>query len=225
MTATPLDPDLLDRSNRYQRLTAEYARYATNAAGLGIVAGGALALAAYIAHGWAPLSGWGRALLALSPVVWIVVKELLRRRLYQRYGRVRPAAERGEERWHRFRTLFVAGVSVLVLVTVAPRLWSEPARLWPTLLYLTFVAALPALVWWFMRSSEEFIIGVFLVCQAAVASGGGHYAPSAANAVFLLAAAVGIGVGLSQHRAFRRLERELAALRGPAAAPGPQRAG
>jgi len=198
---------------RLADLTRRYARFSVSAGGLGSALGGALVLVAYFVGALAPdLSTGGRVGLATTPLVWIVVKELLRSRYYQRFGRVEEVRPVFDRRLHLGLTLFTALVSVGIVVTVLVRQW--PLQ-WDvgTVGYLAYVAAMPLLVWLFMRTPLEFIVGVFLVAQAALALAGGAYrlwdqpqAPIGGVALLV--------VGVSQHLEFLRLERELKSLRG-----------
>src|SRR5690606_5082650 len=168
---------------------------------------------AYFVGALAPdLSTGGRVGLATTPLVWIVVKELLRSRYYQRFGRVEEVRPVFDRRLHLGLTLFTALVSVGIVVTVLVRQW--PLQ-WDvgTVGYLAYVAAMPLLVWLFMRTPLEFIVGVFLVAQAALVLAGGAYrlwdqpqAPIGGGGVRV--------VGVSQPLEFLRLERELKSLRG-----------
>lgn len=199
------------RFDRLADLTRRYARYSESAGGLGSVLGGLLALVAYVVGAFVPPEGVpGRALLASAPFVWIGGKELLRARYYQRLGRVTERRPEGEHRLHLALTLFTAAVSVGILgffgwrVAVAGTTTLDP----PAVGYLFMIGIMPVLVWRFMRTPLEFIVGVFLVCQAALILGGAHYdlweqpqAPIAAVAL--------IALGLKQHRDFGEIEVEL----------------
>jgi hypothetical protein len=211
-----LDRPDLDRVDRLGTLTREYARFSRNAAGLGHVLGGAICLAAYLANGlvdWPHADGAARLLLALAPVVWIAAKELLRARVYQRYGRVLEPMPAGERRWFLARTAIVVAIVAFVLASTLPAFVRAPTLAGAG--YLFFVCALPVVAWRLLPTTEEFVIGVFLICQAAVVLGGGSYSLGsqlAAPVVSLIA----LVTGTVQHRRFRALEREMLALR-PAA--------
>jgi hypothetical protein len=206
---------------RLADLTRRYARYSISAGGLASVLGGLLALVAYLLGAVAPPDGLlGRGALALTPFVWIAAKEALRRGYYQRLGRVVEARTRSERRWHLGFTAFTALVSASIVgVILWLRLFSDAGAFgWGIIGYLALVATMPVLVWYFMKTPLEFIVGVFLVCQAALMLVGMSYslwqqpqAPIAAVALMV--------VGVRQHRDFRRLRRELADLRPAPTAP------
>lgn len=193
-------------------LTRRYARFSRSAAGLGSVVGGVFVLAAYFVGALAPLTVWIRAALAALPFVWLVVREVLRRRLYQRHGRVSEMVPVSDRRWHYLFTAFTGLVSTGILVWIGMDLLSGrlvPPAGWLALAgYMAFIAAQPFLVMFFLWTPLEFIIGVFLIAQAAVVVAGGHYElgqqiQAPVTAVVLMA------LGLVQHREFRRLERRL----------------
>ena len=77
--------------------------------------------------------------------------------------------------------------------------------------YLLFVAAMPVLVWFYMKTPFEFIAGVFLIAQSAVILAGGHY-DLGSQLQAPIAAVVLILYGLRQHLEFRNLQRELRCL-------------
>lgn len=196
-------------------LTRRYARYARSASGLGGVLGGVLVLVTYFAGALiTPLGTEARLALASAPVVWIVAKELLRGRYYQQLGKATQAWDREDRNWHLGFTLFTLLVSLVILAVALPATLAGPAAgLAPgNLAYLGYVAVMPLLVWFFMRTPLEFIAGVFLVAQAALMVSGSSYglgqqpqAPIAAVALIL--------VGLRQHQEYREVRRRLAELR------------
>jgi hypothetical protein len=73
------------------------------------------------------------------------------------------------------------------------------------------VALLPLIVWRWLRTPLEFIVGVFLLCQAAVAFTGQTYAFGPTTVVFPLAAIALVVVGWRDHRRFIRLQTEMRA--------------
>src|SRR5690606_41783705 len=101
---------------RLSELTRRYARFSVSAAGLGGVLGGALVLVTYFVGALVPdLSAPARLSLASAPLVWIVAKELLRSRYYQRLGRVGEARPRADRLWHLAPTAVTPVVSPAIL--------------------------------------------------------------------------------------------------------------
>src|SRR5690606_32412100 len=192
---------------RLGTLTRRYARYSRTAGGLGSVLGGVLVLVTYFVGALAlPKSVEGRLALASAPLIWIAGKELLRTRFYQQLGRVQESMTPSERRWHLGFTLFTAIVSVAVIAFLLVSARDDLARLATPgrLGYLAFVAAMPLLAWRFMRTPLEFIIGIFLVAQAAVVLAGGHYALGEQPQAPIVAVVL-IVVGIRQHMEFHSL--------------------
>lgn len=175
--------------------------------------GGLLVLVTYLVGALVPqLSMSARLALAAAPLVWIVAKELLRSHYYQGRGRVAEVRSRTDKRWHLGFTLFTAAVSAFIVVVTLMR--TEPASLtsFETLGYLGYVVAMPFLVWFFMRTALEFIVGVFLVAQAALMLGGGNY-ELGQQLQAPIVAIVFIVIGIRQHLEFLDLSRQLTDLR------------
>lgn len=211
-------PETLRDHSRLADLTRRYASFSRSAGGASSVLGGALVLITYFVGALvSPSSAWARIALASAPVVWLVCRELLRSRYYQKLGRVEEPVSRNDRRLHVGLTVFVSVISIAIVGLFLYVAWQEPARtLTPAWLgYIAFVAALPWVVWKYLKTPLEFIIGVFLVAQAALMLGGGHYSlgeqPQAP-----IAAVVLIVLGVRQHMQFRRLRGELQSIGVPA---------
>ena len=203
-----------DFGSRLGELTRRYSRYSASAGGLSSVLGGALVLATYFIGALAaPASSGARLALASAPIVWIVAKELLRRFYYQRLGKVDEVRTVAERRWHLVFTLFSAVISAVVVAGVMAAARNNPSTLAdPGVVgYLLFVAAMPLLVWLYMKTPLDFIAGIFLIAQAAVILAGGHY-ELGSQLQAPIAAVVLILYGLRQHLDFRSLQRELRGL-------------
>lgn len=207
-TATPEpEPD-----ESIAELTRRYSRFSHSAGGLASTIGGGLALFAYFVGAFTPPEAlWGRIGLALTPFIWIVSKELLKRHYYQSFGRVEQVRTVSERRWHIGFTLFTAVIMVVVagwvtanLVTGERNLQEDP---W-VLGYLALVLMTPVLVWYFMQTPLEFIVGVFLMAQAALSLVGVHYSLGQQ----LQAPIVGVVllvIGVRQHLEFLKLRGDL----------------
>lgn len=210
------DPPPLRDPDRLQDLTRRYARYSLSAGGLGSALGGVLALVTYFIGALATPDGpWGRIALAAAPFLWIGGREALRRGYYQALGRVVEVRTAGERRWHLGFTLFTAAVSLFVVGAIGWRILVQgaPAPDTGQWAYLVLVTALPWLVWRFMPTPLEFIVGVFLVAQAAVILAGGHYELWQQPQVPFVAV-VFIAIGVKQHLEFRAIRQELAGAEG-----------
>lgn len=140
----------------------------------------------------------------------------MRRAYYQRHGHVSEVLSAEERRSHVILTGITALISLFILVSffVAKGTRLAEASAWQQAGYLAFVVALPVLVWFFMRTTEEYLVGVLLVCQAAVLLAGGNYELEWQNAYFPLFAAFAVVAGFRQHSTYLRLERQLRSLGG-----------
>lgn len=199
--------------NQLERLTRIYARFSKNAAGLGNVLGGVLAMTMWLTANTLELTLWSRLLFAAFPIVWVITKETLRQRYYLRHGLVREKPDTSERNWHIAKTAFTTLVSVYVIRVIGSRTMSGTPVTWETVGYLAFVSSLPVFVWFAMRTNEEYLVGILLFIQAALFLAGSHYEISWQNAYFPLSAVIAITVGIKQHFDYRKLERELQGLR------------
>lgn len=212
------DDPTLDPSLRLEALTREYARFSRSAGGLSAVAGGVACLVSWLAGALLPATPELRVALIALPLAWLVGKQWLAHAYYQRFGHVAERTTTSERRYHLFFTGFTALVSLQILVVVLGRLAPFGERAWDgaAVGYLGVVAALPVVVWRWLRTPLEFIVGVFLCCQAALAFTGITYEIGLGTIVFPIAAVALIAVGLRDHRRFLQLQRDLPR----AAAPG-----
>lgn len=206
----------LEHLDKLAERAQRYARYSRSAGGLSSVIGGVLLFGSFLANAFLELDQADRIVLALTPALWLLAKELLRVGYYQRDGRVLQAPTAKEKRSHRWTVIYVAAVALLVLGFLA---WKsiEIGRLpGPAMLgYAVIVAALPLVAWRWFWSVSDFLVGVLLMCQSAVVIGGGHY-----PAIWLVyvgaCAAIAIFYGLREHREYLALRAEFAA---PESAP------
>jgi hypothetical protein len=206
----PIDSPL-DSSTRLQTLTRDYSRYSRSAGGLSAVAGGALCLFSFLAGLALPPTLALQAAVIATPVLWLVGKQWLVHRYYQRLGHVEELTTRAERRYHLFYTGFTALVSLHVTwsVLTGDRPFSGLAPGVSVAGYLAVVLALPLIVWRWLRTPLEYIVGVFLLCQAAVAFHGKTYGLDLGTAMFPIAAVALIVIGVRDHRRFLRLQTEL----------------
>lgn len=198
------DLDLL--AARAQR----YARYSRSAGGLSSVIGGALLFASFFANAFAELALPLRIVLALTPVVWLLAKEVLRRRYYQRDGEVLQTPSPKERRQHFWMVVYLAAVALVVLgFMVAAILRDQALPDVPMIGYILVVVALPVAAWRWFWSVSDFLVGVLLFCQSAVVIAGSNY-----PAIWLLyvAACAGVAIfyGWREHRDYLALRDELA---------------
>lgn len=189
-------------------LTRRYARYSLSAGGLSSVFGGVLCIGIFLLGLLLELTWPLRLTLASAPIIWLLSKELLTRFYYQRQGRVEQRISDGERRWHIGFTAFVGLVSLVIVISVligkglsgvTPGGWG----------YLIVVALMPFVVWRWLWSSSDFIVGVSMICQSAVFLAGGHYQLDWLGAYLLFAGLLAIALGIREHREFLRLRQAL----------------
>ena len=187
--------------------TGRYARYSRSAGGLSLVIGGILCLAAFTIGATIELTPAWRYALVAAPLLWLASKELLRAFYYQRTGAVRERLSDRQRRGHFWMVAYLAVMALLIIGGVA---WTAGARAWqwPGIAYIAIVAAMPLVAARWFWSTGDFLVGVLLVCQAAVVIVGLHY-PWYWILVAALYAAIAIPTGWREHRDYLRLRDEL----------------
>ena len=226
MMTIPAARPAQDSLRELEALTRSYARYSRSAGGLGSILGGVLCLISYFVGALAPLTPAVRIGLVAIPFAWLLAKGWLTHRYYQRFGHVEEQERPNERLTHRLCTavtlLIALGIVASILVQAWPRWGSLPAG---KIGYIALVLTLPIVVWRWLRSPLDFIVGVFLFCQAALASAGVSYPligtthsydatlMSLIALMFPLAALAMIRAGIGDHRRFLDLRTRLDELR------------
>src|SRR5690606_41196360 len=110
----------------------------------------------------------------------------------------------------RVHVWMVAYLATMAVVTIAGFTWTGGARAWqwPGIAYIAIVAAMPLVAARWFWSTGDFLVGVLLVCQAAVVIVG-LSSPSYWILVAALYAAIAIPTGWREHRDYLRLRDEL----------------
>lgn len=151
------------------------------------------------------------ALTLTVTATWLVGKEVIRRRVYRRFGEAReiwPAAKRREH-------LVMVGmigvvVAVLAVLIVLHALLDKPE--WAkSLPYLVFCLGTPWIAWRYLRTANELMVGVFLLFACAVSAAGFTPDHVVNTAILPLYSMLLIGVGLKEHRQFTLLAARLGA--------------
>lgn len=210
----------LDHLLRLQALTRDYARLTQTGAGLGKVLGGVflLALVAVELAGhpmlvllgaFAPLPAGTAVAMALLPFLWLGAREVLGRWWYQRHGVVVESA--GAPLGGRLAAARVL-LPCLILLGLVPVLRQTlPLK---GLRAALVVALAAGLAWaWpriMHRGRLERVLGILLFLGPALLGSGVQLAAGDALFAFPLVGAVAVVLGVREHLAFRRLERELA---------------
>ena len=196
-----------ERLARLAENTCRYARYSRSAGGLSLVIGGVLCLAAFVVGATVELTPAWRYALVAAPLLWLGSKELLRACYYQRAGAVRERLSTRQRRGRFWMVAYLAAMSLFIIGSVA---WTAGARAWqwPAIAYIAIVAAMPLVAARWFWSTGDFLVGVLLVCQAAVVIAGHHY-PWYWILIAALFAAIAIPTGWREHRDYLRLRDEL----------------
>ena len=193
-----------------QQLTQEYASYSQSRNGLGNVLGGVAGLVIYVANG---LLGPGLPTAAITiglTVLWLIGKEVIRRRLYRSFGEAREIWAPTARTWHIAIVILLAGLIFGMLIWGIFSGRFANVRMWPAFL---IYAAIPVISWRYLRSINEFLIGVPLLIACAYTSMGG--AGGFWDQLQIpLYAAVMIAIGIAEHRQFQVLAARLRAQRG-----------
>jgi hypothetical protein len=217
-----LDPDYVARLGR---LTRDYARYASGCGGLGTALGGffvLLILGVDLLGHRGPLFFWGafasleiQSLLPLTalPILWLGARHGLRTWWYQRHGRVELASaceapkRKTLRAWAMRAALLVWLVCALGLLCFG-RVTQKPLR---AILIGALLDAFWAALLRLGLTRIERILGAFLFVVPAFLLAGVQL--PVADLMFSLPGMglVAMGLGLREHLAFRRVERELAA--------------
>ncbi|BFI96462.1 MAG: hypothetical protein RSP_19720 [Rhodanobacter sp.] len=208
-------------------LTREYASYSRSAGGLASVLGGVSCLVSYLLGGLLTPAPTLRIGLAALPVLWLLAKQSMARRYYQRFGHVEEHESVTDRRIHRC----CIAVTVLVAVPATIRVFAHAGH--PSAMDTAYITLLWLLVlagWRWLRTPLDFVVGAFLFCQAAVSCAGFAYpvvgtVVAAANPplallalLFPLAAALLVARGVADHRRFRSLRERLLQFRDKAGA-------
>ncbi|WP_338257233.1 hypothetical protein [Dictyobacter halimunensis] len=199
----------LRRTEEVQRLTQEYASYSQSRNGLGNVLGGVVGLIIVLLNGLVGPGFWTAVLTIGLTFGWLVGKEIIRHRVYLSLGMARELWSPRERKYHTWSVLFVALISIGVCVVFILLGGPTKPQGW---LYLFFVALMPWISWRYLRTSNEFVVGVFLLCACAVTSAGGSYGLLGWWWVGLVALLM-VYAGIVEHRRYGRLVAQLQAQR------------
>lgn len=198
-----------------QRLAEEYASYSVSKSGLGNVLGGIVGIIIYVINGL-----WGRGLLTtivtlLLTLIWLVGKELIRRFLYRSFGEAHESWSEARRRYQFSVALFsvLAAIGLWIWFILAYiHLGSIP--LVGLLLGLAIAASTPWIIWRYLRTSDELMVGTFLLLCCAIVSLGAVLGQTglagwATSAWVPLYALIMLSKGVEEHRRFHQLARQL----------------
>jgi len=197
-----------------KRITTEYASYARDASGLGNVVGALLVFMCAAVPSPALAHWWTRVLLGTTPFWWVLIKEELRSRIYQQFGRVEPKTSVGERIYLTLALSFAILISAGSIAVLFLNAFTAKATHVTLSLGLSTVIliAIPFLVFRFMRGKYELITGLFLVFQSVLmlnADASLVFLRSWLRFPALLVAIVMLFVGIDQHRQFLKLKKAI----------------
>jgi hypothetical protein len=189
-----------------QRLTREYARYGRSRGGLGTMLGGCAGLLVFLAV-W--LFGGNAATASLAvglTALWLVGKDVIRRRYYQRYGVARETWTSEARRVHRTTLLLITPLLLAFALWIVAAGWlSHPAISLP---YLVFCLATPWIIGRSLFTLNEIMVGTGLLFICAVLASGHTPALLGLLVVPTYALAM-LPLGWAEHRQFRFLAARL----------------
>lgn len=193
-----------------QKLTRQYASYSQSRSGLGNVLGGTVGVVVFFGV-WLLGAGAAAATLTVGlTAVWLAGKEIIRRRLYRRFGQAQEIWTNPARRTHK---IYVGGLALLLagfaIAIIAAGFLTKPQG-WP---YLIFCLVTPLVAWWLLRTVNELVIGFGLLFMCAITASG--HMPMLLGLLIVPCYGVAlIGLGLAEHRQFQALAAQLAARRG-----------
>ncbi|MGQ0802072.1 MAG: hypothetical protein ACT4NL_18395 [Pseudomarimonas sp.] len=196
---------------RLEALTRDYSRYSQSAGGLAAILGGLTCLASYLVGGVLPASPVVQCALIGMPLLWLLAKHMLARHYYQRFGRVTELITSADVLRHRLFVGFTGVVCMIVAACFIAERQPIGERAWElaSVGYLAVVMVLPLATFHSLRTPLDFVIGVFLLCQAAMAMIVQSYPLLSVAALFPVVALVLIAVGIRDHQRFTALAAEL----------------
>jgi len=201
--------------NTYSEVTRQYSRFSRNAAGMGNVIGGILALAAWWIWAHMQDSILRRVALIAIPIIWVAAREWLRHRYYQRYGKVAGLGDRTEMLWRIALTSLTALVCATILGFSVYFATAKPYPDYSALpvIWMIIIVAMPFAVWFFFNGAVELIVGVSLLYYAAEGIAG-TTPRGAADSTVILFAFLLILAGIREHQLYRKLQTKLESVEG-----------
>jgi hypothetical protein len=204
------------QAQQVQHFTQQYASYSARKSGLGNVLGGLVGITIYLLNGLPGHSFWSTLLTIGLTLAWLGGKEILRRYVYQRFGRVRENLSSSTRTLHSW----ILGISIpttLGLWLLAWIVFLNPALhlgLVRLLLALLCASSIPWLSLRFLRTLDEFMVGFFLLLCCAISSLGSTLMPPGIEGWLgtfwvPLYSLILITRGLTEHQAFRSLAHTL----------------
>jgi hypothetical protein len=190
-----------------QQVTRDYASYSRSRGGLGTVLGGIAGILVFVVIWRFGGNAWTAGLAIGLTVLWLVGKEVIRRRYYRRYGEAQETWAGQARRTHLASVLLFTPLLLGFAVWIVAAGWlSKPATAWP---YLVFCLATPWIIWRYLFTVNEIMVGAGLLFICAITASGHTPALLGLLIVPVYALAM-IPLGLAEHRQFRTLAARLA---------------
>lgn len=199
-----------------QQIVQDYASYSQSKNGLGTALGGLIGIIVYLIN---IFSGHSNLVVVLTiglAACWLIGKEIIRRRLYRSFGEAQEVWSAERRRSHLISvsivTLLMFGVWLFFLLKLPSTSWN-----WFALLFTFLILAIsPWVMWRYLRTLDEFVIGVFLLVVCIVTSVGNVFQPGSIEGLLgtFLFPLTGLGMilkGLKEHLDYRKLVARLAA--------------
>lgn len=196
-----------------QQVTRDYASYSRRRGGLGNVLGGVVGLLVFGAI-WLFGGNAVTATLAIGlTLLWLAGKEIIRHRLYRRFGQAWETWTGTVRRTHQCSLLLFTPLLLAFAVWIVAAGWlAKPAVALP---YLIFCLATPLIMWRYLYTLNEIMIGFGLLFMCAITASG--HTPFLWGLLIVPAyALVMIPLGFAEHRRFAALEARLGARQGTA---------
>ncbi len=188
-----------------QHLTREYASFSRSRGGLGNVLGGVVGLIVFGVV-WLLGSRFSTAVIAIIlTLVWLIGKEVIRQRVYRRFGQAQEIWTGSQQRAHQFTTLLLTLASLGFAVALIAGGWLTKPVAWP---YFVFCVVAPLIVWRLLFTAPEMVLGIVLLFMCAVVASG-HTPDLLGLLVGPVYALAMIPLGLKEHQQFLTLERRL----------------
>lgn len=163
---------MYERIELRQKFAEFYASFSQSRNGLGKVLGGIVCIVVALAGTFIGAGMFTSVLTIALTLLWLVGKEIIRKRVYFQQGEAGEVWTEFQRREHLFATGFVSviafGAAVWVFVN------SQPLTL-PNAIYIFVALSMPFITWRFLRAPLEFVVGVFLISACAVTAAGGAY--------------------------------------------------
>jgi hypothetical protein len=207
-----MNTDYRQTISEIQHLTREYASFSQSRSGLGNVLGGVAGLLS-VAIMWLLGAGVATAVLTVGlTIAWLVGKEVIRRRFYRPFGEARESWPPSQRRGHLYAAALMGLVCAAFVAVIVVRLVTAMTPWSIALPYLIFCLITPWIAWRFLRTTNEFMVGLYLLFASAVVSAG--FVPDRLWLVAILPwySLVLVVLGLREHRQFQDLTSRL---RGP----------